>query len=55
MADQMRKDQSGGGQATGQKVPAQAAVTTKTTEGQSDNGTGSGTRPPKLERIPGVR
>lgn len=54
MADQMRKDQAGGGQATGKKVPGQDVVQTKTTEMQTDNWTGKGTEKIDLKRVPGV-
>ena len=54
MPDQMRKDQSGGNQATGRTakpIPARTASGPK----QLDNGTGAGTRVPELKRVPGVR
>ena len=54
MADQMRKDQKGGGQATGRSVPGQAPVTSTGLK-QTDNGTGPGTQVPDLKRAPGVR
>lgn len=54
MADQMRKDQKGGAQATGRNVPGQKVVQTKTTEFQTDNWTGKGTEKLDLKRVPGV-
>ena len=54
MADQMRKDQAGGAQATGKTVPKQSPVTA-TGPKQTDNGTGAGTQVPKLTQVPGVR
>lgn len=54
MADQTRKDQSGGAQATGRTakpIPARTATGPK----QTDNGTGAGTQVPQLARVPGVR
>lgn len=53
-AQQWRNDQAGGGQATGRiakPIPARTAAGPM----QSDNGTGAGTKVPKLKRVPGVR
>ena len=54
MADQYRKDHSGGGQATGKTVPAQDVVRANGPQ-QTDNGTGAGTTTQPLKPTPGVR
>ncbi len=53
MPSQWRNDQSGGNQATGRKAKS---IPARTASGpmQTDNGTGAGTKLPKLKRIPGV-
>ena len=50
---QYRKDQKGGGQATGRNAPT---IPDRFATGliQTDNGTGAGTKTTKLKRVPGV-
>lgn len=55
MADQFRKDQSGGNQATGKNMMQSDVVQTKTTEFQTDNWTGKGTEVTPLKRVPGTK
>jgi len=54
MADQFRKDHSGGNQATGKNMMQSDVVQTSTTDFQTDNWTGKGTEKVNLKRVPGI-
>jgi hypothetical protein len=54
MADQYRKDQSGGNQATG-KTAKPIPSRTASPAGQTDNGTGAGTAYTPLKPVPSTK